>query len=195
MEEPRDENERQYRVVDQMITMHSLYRDRMERRAFWLNTVLIALSLFLTVFTFVGDDLIRQFGFEPGMTRFIFGIVTVFILIASITEFRVDWRSVSGRHAEAVKRLVLLKEKFREAYLNSACSLPAQNALLTTEYNNVMHGLPAIPDRYFNELKAEHEFKVLLSRRISQYPKTPIWFLRLLLWIEGIREAWKKDNK
>ena len=32
------ENERQYRVVDQMLTMHALYRDALQRRAFWLNT-------------------------------------------------------------------------------------------------------------------------------------------------------------
>ena len=61
----KKENERQYGIIDQMLTMHSSLRDRMERRAFWLNTALIASSLFLTVFAFVGDDLLRALGLDP----------------------------------------------------------------------------------------------------------------------------------
>src|SRR2546425_528267 len=98
----KDENERQYGVIDQMLTMHSSYQDRMERRAFWLNTVLIASSLFLAIFAFVGDELLRAVGLDPAMTRFLLGLTAVVVLIGSITEFRVDWRSVAGRHAEAV---------------------------------------------------------------------------------------------
>lgn len=172
-----------------MLTMHSSVRDRMERRAFWLNTTLIASSLFLTLFVFVGDDLLRTLGLDTAMTRFVLGLVAVLVLICSITEYRVDWRSVAGRHAEAVSRLATLKAKYRKSFTETGGIDAEKNAILTSEYDFVMNSLLAIPDRWFNALKAEHEFKRLLSERISRFPNTPRWFLKLQLRIEGIREA------
>jgi hypothetical protein len=192
----KEENERQYRVVDQMLTMHSLLRDRMERRAFWLNTALIASSLYLTVFTFVGDDLLRKLDLDPARTRFVFGLITIVVLICSITEFRVDWRSIAGRHAEAVSRLTRMKAKYRQFFTDTGGNNPQMNKILTSECDNMMSNISTIPDQWFNVLKAEHQFKRLLSERISQCPKTPIWFLRLQLRIEGIKETCqlKKDQ-
>lgn len=183
------ENERQYSVVDQMLTMHSSYRDRMERRAFWLNTALIAVSVFLTVFAFVGDNLLVLIRLDPVWTRFLLGIGAVVVLIVSITEFRVDWRSVAGRHSEAVSRLVVLKAKYRKCFAETGGDDPRRNGRLTAEYARVMASLPAIPDRWFNKLKAEHQFKRLLSERITKYPKAPRWFLQCQLRMEGIREV------
>jgi hypothetical protein len=185
----KEENERQYRVIDQMLTMHSSFRDRMERRAFWLNTALIGSSLFLAVFAFVGDDLLRSLSLDPAMTRFVLGLVAVLVLIFSITEFRVDWRSVAGKHAEAVSRLATLKAKYRKSFTETGGGDPEKNAILTSEYDNIMSSLSAIPDRWFNALKTEHQYKRLLSERISRCPKTPRWFLRIQLRIEGIRDA------
>lgn len=193
----KEENERQYRVIDQMLTMHSLLRDRMEQRAFWLNTALIASSLFLTVFTFVGDDVLRALNLDPALTRFILGLVAVVVLICSITEFRVDWRSVAGRHAEAVSRLARMKAKYRQSFTDTGGNDPLMNTLLTSECDNMMSNISTIPDRWFNVLKAEHQFKRLLSERISQCPRTPIWFLKLHLRIEGIKETLqlRKDHE
>lgn len=185
----KEENERQYRVIDQMLTMHSSFRDRMERRAFWLNTALIASSLFLTVFSFVGDDLLRILNLDPALTRFVLGLIAVVVLIFSITEFRVDWHSIAGRHAEAVSRLSRMKARYRQSFTDTGGNDPQANAVLTTECDNMMSNLSTIPDQWFNVLKAEHCFKRLLSERISQHPKTPIWVLRLQLRIEGIQEA------
>jgi len=185
----KEENERQYRVIDQMLTMHSSLRDRMERRAFWLNTVLIASSLFLTVFSFVGDDLLRALSLNPVLTRFVLGLVAVVVLICSITEFRVDWRSAAGKHSEAVSRLARMKAKYRQSFTDTGGNDPQTNTILTSECDNMMSNLSTIPDRWFNVLKAEHRFKRILSERISQCPKTPRCFLRLQLRIEGIQEA------
>lgn len=185
----KEENERQYRVIDQMLTMHSSFRDRMERRAFWLNTALVASSLFLTVFAFVGDDLLRALGLDPVLTRFVLGLIAVVVLICSITEFRVDWHSVAGRHAEAVSRLARMKAKYRQSFTDTGGNDQQTNRILTSECDNMMDNLSTIPDQWFNVLKAEHQFKRLLSERVSQYPRTPIWVLRLQLRIEGIQEA------
>lgn len=189
---PENEFERQYRVIDQMLTMHSSLRDRMERRAFWLNTSLLALSVFLTVFAFVGDEVFQALGLESSVTRFVLGVVSVAVLIISITEFRVDWKSVAARHADAAKRLGDLKAQYRQALAASREGDVGGSELerLTREYQRITNSLVPIPDRWFNALKSEHLFKQLLSKTISEYPKTPVWFLRLRLRLEGFQEAW-----
>ncbi|MFC1587481.1 hypothetical protein ACFL54_04140 [Planctomycetota bacterium] len=185
----KEENERQYKVIDQSLSMHSSFRDRMERRAFLLNTLLIASAIFLTVFAFVSDEFLRSLGIDPLNARFLFGIAAVLALICSITEFRVDWRSVAGRHSDAVVKLIELKAKYRKNYTQTNGEDLKKNAKLTTEYDDIMGRLPKIPDKWFNTLKAEHKFKRFLSERITQCPKTPIWFLRFQLRIQGILEA------
>ena len=167
----KEENERQYRVIDQMLTMHSSFRDRMERRAFWLNTALIASSLFLTVFSFVGDDLLRALSLDPALTRFVLGLVAVVVLICSITEFRVDWRSVAGRHAEAVSRLARMKARYRQSFTDTGGNDPQANAVLTSECDNMMSNLSTIPDRWFNVLKAEHLFQTSTERKNQPMPE------------------------
>ena len=191
----KKENERQYRVIDQMLTMHALFRDSMERRAFWLNTSLVASSLFLVVFVFVGDDLLRRLSLDPPATRLVLGLVAVAVLIAAITEFRVDWRSVAGRHADAATRLAAMKARYRKSYSETGGGDRVANANLTADYDRMMGSLPAIPDRWFNALKARHNFKRILSQRTSEYPKTPLWFLRFQLRIEGIRETLRDRGK
>ena len=58
-----------------------------------------------------------------------------------------------------------------------------------------MEVLPPIPERDFIQLKADHQFKRIMSRRLSQNPKVPKWFLRIQLRLEGIRVALKKEEK
>lgn len=187
----KDENERQYRVVDQMLTMHSSLRDRMERRAFWLNTALIGSSLFLCVFAFAGDEVLRILGYEPGTTRFIFGLMAVLVLVFSITEYRVDWKTLAGKHGESAKRLAALKLKYRRFFLETGGNDPKRNKRLTTEYEKTMGEIEPIPDRWFNKLKAETRFKLVLSERIGQCPKSPVWWLSFLLRTEGLKDAWR----
>lgn len=187
----KKENERQYSLIDQMLSMHSSLRDRMERRAFWLNTALIGTSLFLCVAVFIGDDLLRVFGRDPDTIRFILGFVSAAVLLFSITEFRVDWRSVAGKHADAVRRLAELKTQFRQSFAEKGGNDAVENNRLATEYARMMDSLPPIPERWFNILKAEHRFKKLISERISRYPKSPFCLLYLQLRIEGIIEAYR----
>lgn len=191
------ENNRQYEVVGQMLSMHSSYRDRLERRAFWLSTLLVAASVFMTVLGFIEDGMLSRVGLDPGAARFILGMIGVFMLVCSIADMRVDWRSVAGRHGEAADRLADLKAKFRKAHTETAGNDLKKNARLTTEYDKVMSDLPPIPDRWFNTLKAQHQFKRLFSQRISRCPKAPKCYLWLQLRIEGIGEARQlaKDRK
>ena len=185
----KGENERQYKVIDQMLSMHSSLRDRMERRAFWLNTILVASSLYLTIFVFVGDELLEEMRLDPPTTRIVIGLVALVVLICSITEFRVDWRAVAGRHGEAAVRLVALKAMYRRFWAETTDNDPKKYRRLRSEYDKAMSILPPIPDGWFNKLKAEHQFKRILSERTSQHPTIPVWFLRIQLRGQGLWEA------
>ena len=68
---------------------------------------------------------------------------------------------------------------------------------LAEEYERTMNILPALPERWFNRLKAEHQFKRILSKHISEYPVTPVWFLTGKIRWSGFVEAFRdcKRNK
>lgn len=190
----KQENKRQYELTDQLLSMHSSLRDKYERRAFLLNTALIAVSLFLCVFAFVGDDVLGSLVYHPPMARLVLGLSAVIVLILSITEFRVDWRATGARHAEAAKHLAELKAKYRKAFNEAAGNDSEKNSTLTTQYDKTMAILPPIPERYCNQLKANHQFKRILSQRLSQNQKVPEWFLRIQLRLEGIHAALTKED-
>lgn len=186
---------RQYQVVDQLMSMHSSLRDTYERRAFWLNTCQIGVSLFLCVLAFVGDDAIESVGLESTRTRALLASVATVILLLAITEYRVDWKSRAANHGTAVGRLATLKAVYRRSRATIRRGDGAQWPDIDEQYHRVMGGLPPIPERRFTGLKAAHQFKVLLSKRSSENPAGPNWFLRLVLRLEGmgkeLQDWWK----
>jgi len=191
---PKEENERQYEIIDQLLSMHSSLRDRFECQAFWLNTIQIGVSLFLIVLAFVQDYAIQSLGFDPGRARYLFGTCAVVVLIISITEFRVDWKSVGSRHGEATRHLAELKAKYRKAFSESAGEDNEKNSRLATDYDRLMAILPPIPEKHFIPLKASHRFKAILSEQVGRHPKTPVWFLWLVLRLQGMNSALKERN-
>ncbi len=194
-ENTKQENERQYESINQLLSMHSSLRDKYKSRAFWLNTAQIGISLVLCVFAFVGDDVLSLLGYHPPMARFVLGFSAVIALLLSITEFRVDWTAMGARHVEAVESLGELKAKYRKTYNESEGTDLKKNSRLTNQYNTTMANLPPIPERYFIQLKVDHQYKRILSRRLSQNPKAPKWFLRIQLRLEGMRGRVKKGGE
>ena len=191
----KEENERQYKLIDQSLSMHSSLRDKYGRYALWLNTIQIGVSLFLCGFAFVADGVLRSLGFDPARARVVLGIFAVIVLLLSITEFRVDWKAVGSKHSEAARHLTELKAKYRKAFSESAGDDPQKNFRLTTEYDKMMALLLPIPEQYFIQMKGGHRFKQELSQRVSRNPKAPVWFLRIQLRWEGIRGAWKQGDE
>lgn len=188
------ENERQYSVVDQMLSMHALLRDSYTRRAFLLKTGLIVASITLCAFVFASDKVLSTIGVQPDRARIGLGLASVAVLILSIIELRVDWEAAASRHAEAAKTIAALKAKYRKLYSETQGSDPKKNARLGREYERVMKDIPPIPDRKFNSLKATHYFKKLLSQRISEHQKLPAWFLGPQLRWEGLKDTWRRKE-
>ena len=109
------EFKRQFAVVDQSLSMHASLRDGYEKRAFWLNTSQIGVTLFLCVVSFVGDGVFETLGFDAMRTRILLGCVATVVLLLAITEFRVDWKSRATIHRDAVRILGSLKAEYRKA--------------------------------------------------------------------------------
>lgn len=177
----RTEFDRQYRVIDQLLTMHSVLRDRYKR---WSTTMSIAVLVFSVVGT--------AFAFATGATTFAIGPVSalratwlgwlaVAVFTLSVVELRVDWAGKAREHATSVQRLGDLKNRYRGASLTGADATD-ELAELGEEYARVMASITHIPDSRFLQLKAVHVRKVELSRMIDKAPGVPLWRLRLRLW-------------
>ena len=176
------EVERQYRVVDQMLSMHSTLRDRYKRRAFVLNTLQIAISVFLAAFAFVSDAVLCELRVQPDLARFVIATAAVAMLGICIVEVRADWRGASGRHADAVRRLSALKPEYRKVV---AFGMQAED--LNNEYNRMLGDTVPIPEKLFVSLKAIHQYKRLLSEEISKNPGVPRWVLGVRLRVRSIQ--------
>lgn len=191
----KEENQRQYEVVDQLLSMHSAYRDRLEHRAFLLNSLLVAASLILCATSFINDEQIKLLGWNPNVARLIFGGISVVVLIFAIAEFRVDWKSVAGKHALAVQQLGELKVAYRTEFSKGQGQDEKANRRLTLQYRRIMKDIVPVPERQFVKLKKLHQAKKALSRRIAEHPTSPVWFLRCVMCWEGAWKAWKGRQK
>jgi hypothetical protein len=181
------ENEREYRLIDQLMTAHAVLRDRFCRRARALSVLLLSLALALNAFVFTNEDMLKRvfFGYIAEPKIFI-GFISIGLLILSIVGIRVDWEGRSRSHAEALERLGRLKARYREAHA-SAPNAEIQSEL-GREYARTMELLPPIPEQLFTRLKAYHQFKRLLSRELDSHPGVPAWILGLRLRWRAIRQ-------
>jgi hypothetical protein len=179
----KQENERQYRIVDQMMTAHAVLRDRFSRRARTLNLLLLSLAIILNAFVFASDDMLKVLFFgHTAEAKVWIASVSVALLVLAIIEFRVDWEGRSRSHEDAVERLSRLKASYREAH-----AVNGRGAELTREYARTMAMLPPIPERSFIRLKAYHKFKRLLSQELDAHPGIPAWLASLRLRWQIIR--------
>ena len=190
------EFDRQYAVLDQSLSMHAWLRDRYEKRAFWLNTCQIGVSLFLCSLAFVGDHMFDAANLDAGRTRMLLGSIATLILLVSVTEFRVDWKSRAVKHDDAVKRLGALKTEYRKCRAKLREGRCDDMPRLDADYHRAMDRVPAIPEQYFARLKAAHQFKVVLSKKASENPLCPAWAMRVWLRWDGIRtEYGNRDGR
>ena len=140
------ENNRQYRIVNQMLSMHSMLRDRYDRKATVLSILLLVSSGFLCAVVFVGENVNKVLGLDPSVANIVVGFASVFLLVLSVVEFRVDWNSKAGRHDEAVKELKNLKSLFRISYSKSQGLDNESNKRLSRKFNEVQSRITPIPE-------------------------------------------------
>ncbi len=180
------ESERQFRVLDQMLSMHAELRDKFRRRSLLLNLSLLLTSVLLCAFVFADKSIFLYFGLETKIVNILLGTVSVLCFAFSLVEYRVDWQGKSAVHADSVRKLASLKADYNENFSIYGAENEEENKLLSKKYNDVMGGIVEIPEACFANLKAKHLRKILLSKRISECPASPVILLRTQLLLSGI---------
>lgn len=186
------ENERQYRVIDQMISMHSSLRDRFGAIARLIDFAMLIVALLLNAFVFASRKIFILINLDPAIATFGIGISAVCLLAFSITASRINFPRRILSHEGAVKELSSLKQQYRRVFNKEQRLDGAEADKLTKEYVRMMALLPPIPERQFNRLKKRHALKKLLSQSIERNPKVPIWILQIQFVWQGVRQALKE---
>lgn len=181
----REEAERQHRVIDMMLTMHSVLRDRYKQRELIISTVLLCSSFIIVAGIFINPGILDKIRIDPNTVGRIVKICSLIVFLAVLIEVKVDWRGKAQRHEGAYKALQKLKVNSKEILVdyNLTDEQVKDKWLLI---NATLNEQFAIPERKFNKLKALHLRKVNLSKMNSAHPGCPIFVLELILLCRSI---------
>jgi hypothetical protein len=185
----RGELTQQAKVVDMMLTMHSILADRYRRRAQILDILLVAVSTVLVALTFLDPQILIHFKTQPESARLLIGLCSILVFLLSIVALIVDWKGKARQHREAFKTLAGLKSEWRGLVTAYDESDDRYKAEFSRRSALILGNLVPIPDSQFNRLKARHHRKVMLSKMISTHPGSSITVLRLRLWYRRNRKA------
>ncbi len=182
------ENQRQYDVLDQTLSMHASLRDIYERRALVLHVLVLVSSAFIAALIFVDSQFLSDLGLVPQVAKLCIGLASAIVFGLSLVEYRLDWKNQSKSHQSYADRLSVLKADFRRSYEQNRGENTQENARLTDRYNALMLEKIPIPEKQFFRLKARHLFKKRLSAAISANPDVPLWVLRIKFRMSGIKK-------
>ena len=191
----KNESNRQYDLIDQLMSMHAFLCDKYKRRALILNIGLLVVSVFLCALVFADNAVLILFGVTSNKAKIGLGFLSIICFAISLIEYRVDWKGQAALHLDAVSKLATLKAEFRETYAKFKGENEGENKLLSQKYNDTMNNIISIPEALFVILKSRHLSKKILSQKVSECPGAPIFLLRLTLWYSGVRKVFSFKKK
>lgn len=183
-----NEIDRQFRCLDQMISMHSTLRDRYAHLALTANLLLLASSVVFCATTFSGDYISARMGLSTRVLSDILGVASVTAFFASLAMLTLDCKGTSARHADAAKRLTAVLALFRQARHDSGWP-EDQREKLHQAYWGAMTNIAPIPDSKFNSLKAHHLRKVQTSKMSGSFPGCPLFIIRAMVLCRSVSRA------
>jgi hypothetical protein len=181
----RSEMDRQYRVIDLMLTMHSVLRDRNHRRALAVDVLNFSVSLVLVATVFADTQILSVVGISGEHSRYVIGVTSLAIFFLSILTLRIDWKQKAEKHQDAHLKLAALKAKFHDWEKSHSPDNTQWLQELQQQCRVVMGEIPPIPDSKFNGLKAIHLRKVELSKALSRSPGASAIVLRLKILLQS----------
>jgi hypothetical protein len=183
---------RRLKVVDMMISMHAILRDRFYSRARNLDIATVVVSVILCATVFLDPVLVGWMGLKDTEVRFALGLASVLVAVMSIISLLVKWERVGAAHDVAAAALSDLKAQGRRA--SAKDDLSADVLSFMSNYDLITAKLTPVPDSQFPALKAYHYRKIALSKLIDMYPNIPVPFLRLLAIWKDSRSAWSGET-
>ena len=189
---PNKELDREFRVLNQTLSIHTLLRDKYNGLALILDLSLLACSVIFCATTFAGDDFYSKIGLLPETGRLVLGIASILAFSCSIISLRVNWKGKGANHSEAVKKLSDVAAQFRKEQHENGAWTEGIEENLHNDYWNAMNNIVEIPANKFNKLKAKHLKKVEISKMISSSPGCPIFLMNLVLTCRSIKKFFSK---
>src|SRR5205809_2804587 len=177
---------RRRRVVDMMLTAHSILRDRYAVRATALDVAVLGLSVLLCLTTFLDPAVLRVAHVSETTAHITLGVSSAAVFFLALVQLRVDWKARAVEHQRACEKLARLKGDYRRLATNSATggsAGPSETARVLEAADRVLEELRPIPDSEVATLKARHNRKVEVSRILDRYPGAPVVLLRSMLWL------------
>jgi len=98
------ETVRQYRVLRQTLSIHSILRDRYTRKANIVDSILLVSSVIFCATTFASEELYKQFGVSLTKGQFILGFASIIVFCCSILLFIAGWREKAIQHRDAADK-------------------------------------------------------------------------------------------
>lgn len=181
----KDELQRKYKVINMMITMHSILHQRFKTKSLVGNIFFLLTAIILNVFIFFDFDYLSFTGFSIGRIKNIVAVTSFLIFLLSVVFILVEWSKKSEQHLQAVDQLSRLHNKLRALLtVEDLTILTNKSELFDELYNQVNETIPKIPDRKFSYLKARHYKKVELSKFIDMHKGKPYCVIRILFFFE-----------
>ena len=172
------ELDRKFRVLQQILGIHSELRDRYKKRALLSEITLLGCSVVFCTTVFAGDDFFQNFGIQPSVGNLLLGFASVLAFFTSLVLLLIDLKGNAARHGDAADKWTSALSLFRETRQEDGTWADSRESALNKAYWDADHNSVKIPDRQFNSLKARYLLKVEMSRLQSTYPGCP----RLILW-------------
>ncbi len=183
-----EENERQYRVIDQMLSMHSSARDEYKLKSQILDICLLFFSVFTCALLLSEPKLSQLLNVPENLIEILTAIFSVIVLFLSLLENKLNWKELISFHQIAINKLSDLKNKYRNAFKNN------EKIDFTEIYDAVMKDIIDIPESKFLKYKARHLYKRKVSMEMSKNPGISLTLLRIKLKL-GCLDNVKKDRQ
>ncbi len=181
--------ERQSKVIDMMLTAHSVLRDKyLGLSSFFENFLLIAAAI-LNAFVFIDAAYITKItNIAEEHQRLVIGISSIIVFAISIVLLQVKWKEKAENHNRAAGTLFELVQECRQIK-NMSDGIIKDNAKdeFEKKYAIAVAGLTKIPESKFNKLKLKHYRKIELSKLIDKYPGSRLFILKIKLFISSFK--------
>ena len=182
--------DRQKKVIDMMLTAHSVLRDKyLSLSSFFENFLLIAAAI-LNAFVFIDVAFITKMtNLNEEHQKLIIGIASIIVFAISVVLLQVKWKEKAENHERATGTLFALLQESRQIK-NMQDGIIKDNAIEEFEkkYASSLEGIVKIPERKFNSLKLIHCRKIELSKLIDKHPGSRLFILKIKLLFSSFKK-------
>lgn len=162
---------------------HSILRDKYRCRALLLDSIMLAISVWLTAMIFVEPNIgnkLTPFSFSRELWL---GILAIIAFFFSVIQIRVNWKELADAHQRACDFYGKIKIECNsliddvDANISTEAFNKIKDMYVTAGEVNI-----CIPESKFNNLKKAHKLKIEISKILDMKPASSIIFLKIKLW-------------